>query len=233
MIVDKVHCLFEQSGTFKRAFADFGIPAEDYDILDDFGQTDHVVDLFAEIDNAYDGKPSVFDNVAPGDLVMAFFPCTRFECQSQMMLAGTQYQAKTWPDVKKLEYALQTHNELHRLYTLLCKLFSIANLGGWRLIVENPATQPHYLTMYFPIKPALIDNDRTQNGDYYKKPTQFWFVNCKPEQNMFFEPLEPVELGNIERATSGDDMSRQVRRSMIHPQYARRFIKAHILECPK
>lgn len=26
-----------------------GIDAEDYDILNDFGQTDHVIDLFAEI----------------------------------------------------------------------------------------------------------------------------------------------------------------------------------------
>lgn len=47
--VKKVHCLFEQSGTFKNEFIKLGIPAEDYDILNDFGQTDHIVDLFAEI----------------------------------------------------------------------------------------------------------------------------------------------------------------------------------------
>ena len=49
MKVAKVHCLFEQSGTFKNEFIKLGIPAEDYDILNDFGQTDHVIDLFAEI----------------------------------------------------------------------------------------------------------------------------------------------------------------------------------------
>ena len=48
-MISKVHCLFEQSGTFKREFINLGIPAEDYDILNDFGQTDHVVDLFSEI----------------------------------------------------------------------------------------------------------------------------------------------------------------------------------------
>ena len=42
----KAHCLFEQSGTFKNAFKSFGIDAEDYDILNDFGETDHVIDLF-------------------------------------------------------------------------------------------------------------------------------------------------------------------------------------------
>ena len=45
----KAHCLFEQSGTFKNEFKKMGIEAEDYDILDDYGQTDHKIDLFAEI----------------------------------------------------------------------------------------------------------------------------------------------------------------------------------------
>lgn len=53
-IKGKVHCFFEQSGTFKNEFIKLGIPAEDYDIQDNFGQTDHKTDLFAEIDRAYD-----------------------------------------------------------------------------------------------------------------------------------------------------------------------------------
>lgn len=52
MKVNKVHCLFEQSGTFKNAFIKRGVDAEDYDLLDDFGETDHVIDLFEEIDKA-------------------------------------------------------------------------------------------------------------------------------------------------------------------------------------
>lgn len=50
----KVHCLFEQSGTFKNEFIKLGIPAEDYDIQNNFGQTDHVIDLFKEIENGWD-----------------------------------------------------------------------------------------------------------------------------------------------------------------------------------
>ena len=45
----KVFCLFEQSGTFKNEFRKFGINAEDYDIRNDFGETDHIMDLFKEI----------------------------------------------------------------------------------------------------------------------------------------------------------------------------------------
>ncbi len=45
----KVHCLFEQSGTFKNEFKKLGYEAYDYDLLNDFGETDFQVDLFAEI----------------------------------------------------------------------------------------------------------------------------------------------------------------------------------------
>lgn len=44
-----VHCLFEQSGTFKNAFEKYGIEAYDYDIQNEFGETDYVIDLFEEI----------------------------------------------------------------------------------------------------------------------------------------------------------------------------------------
>ena len=53
-IKGKVHCFFEQSGTFKNEFIKLGILAEDYDIQNNFGETDHVIDLFGEIDRAYE-----------------------------------------------------------------------------------------------------------------------------------------------------------------------------------
>ena len=54
--INKVHCFFEQSGTFKNEFIKLGIPAEDYDIQNNFNQTDHVIDLFAEIEKAYERR---------------------------------------------------------------------------------------------------------------------------------------------------------------------------------
>lgn len=62
----KVHCFFEQSGTFKNEFIKLGIPAEDYDIQNNFGETDHQDDLFKAIEDAYDGKPSLFDSIVGG-----------------------------------------------------------------------------------------------------------------------------------------------------------------------
>ena len=101
------------------------------------------------------------------------------------------------------------------------------------MIVENPHMHPHYLTMFFPIKPKIIDSDRTKNGDHMKKPTQYWFVNCDPEQNVTIKPLEFVEVHTIAKASRmSGDVTRQVKRSMIQHQYAERFIKNHVLDCP-
>lgn len=61
-----VHCLFEQSGTFKNEFIKLGVEAYDYDILNEFGQTDFKIDLYNEIEMAYNGKTSIFDNMVGG-----------------------------------------------------------------------------------------------------------------------------------------------------------------------
>lgn len=99
------------------------------------------------------------------------------------------------------------------------------------MIVENPYTQPHYLTSYFPIKPTLIDKDRRLNGDYFKKPTQYWFINCKPENNMCIKPLEWVQTSKIDAPNleCGSD-NRKTQRSMMHPQYAYRFIAQYVID---
>ena len=176
------HCLFEQSGTFKNEFKKLGYEAYDYDIQNEFGETDYVIDLFEEIRWGYDGKPSIFDNISQDDLILAFFPCTRFEARVPLLFRGQATQQKSWSDEKKLEYSITLQNELTELYVLLCKLVIIAIRKELNLVIENPYTQPHYLTTYWCLQPTLIDKDRTKNGDYYKKPTQYWFINCKPKK---------------------------------------------------
>ena len=100
-ITGRVHCFFEQSGTFKNEFIKLGIPAEDYDIQNNFGETDHVVDLFKAIEDAYDGKPSLFDEIRGGDLIVAFFPCIYFSCMSQMLISWTHRNYKNYSEKKK------------------------------------------------------------------------------------------------------------------------------------
>ena len=124
------HLLFEQSGTFKKEFQKLGFKAEDYDILNDFNETDHVIDLFQEIEKAYNNEPSIFDN---------------------------------------------------------------------------------------------IDPDRREMGDYFKKPTQYFFINREPSNNFIFEAVDVKEKKIVHLTPD------KVERSMISPDYANRFIREYIL----
>ena len=75
----------------------------------------------------------------------------------------------------------------------------------------------------------LIDKDRTTNGDYYKKPTQYWFISCEPKNNFVFEPIKYVEKKTISGKTV-EGIGQTTARSMIHPQYASRFIKQYLID---
>lgn len=221
------HCLFEQSGTFKNQFKKLGIDAYDYDILNDYGETDFQIDLFKEIEGGYKGECSIFDSIDKNDLIMAFFPCTRFESRIMLAFRGEQYQQKNDSDIKKLETSMKLHEELHYNYMLISKMTHICLNKGLKMVIENPYTQPHYLTSYWCIKPKIIDKDRRENGDYMNKPTQFFFINFEPMDNFIFEPITYVEKRRCDYI-QGKDRARI--RSEIHPQYANRFIRRYIID---
>jgi hypothetical protein len=226
----KAHCLFEQSGTFKNEFKKLGVEAYDYDILNDYGQTDFQIDVFKEIRGGYEGEPSIFDSFKPDDVIFAFFPCTRFECKVPLWFRGEAQQQKNWDELKKLKYAMKLHNELNEYYELISELAYIVIDRGLKMVIENPYNQPHYLTTYWCLKPRIIDKNRRENGDYMEKPTQFWFIGFEPKQNLVFEPLDWVPLRVHSRLLSTDGKTRQVLRSEIHPQYANRFIRQYIID---
>ena len=239
MRINKVHCLFEQSGTFKNEFIKLGIPAEDYDIKNDFGQTDHVIDLFTEIRGGYEGEPSIFDGMTEDDLVFAFFPCVRFENQIMLSFRGQAKQFKNWSMKQKMVYDMRLLSEVKENYDLVNMLFINCMDRGIKMIMENPYSEEHFLRRYWCYPPSIIDKDRRENGDYYAKPTQYWFVNFEPKQNLLCEPITYNHLGEkdaIRRLNSPmysekfGKVSLKVARSMIHPDYARRFIKQYVID---
>ena len=222
----KVHCLFEQSGTFKNEFKKLGIDAIDYDILNEFKETDRIIDLFKEIEKAYEYEKSIFDDISKDDLIIAFFPCIRFEDQIQMHFRGTAFQMKNWSDIEKLEKDIELHKELSQLYELISKLAIICLKRGLKLIIENPYSEQHYLVKFWGIKSKVVDKDRTQRGDYFEKPTQYWFINCEPKQNMIFEAY----TWNADKKKSIVKTHNKTERSLISSYYANRFIREFILE---
>lgn len=224
----KVHCFFEQSGTFKNEFIKLGIPAEDYDIQNHFAQTDHVIDLFAEIEKAYDGKESVFDKINSDDLIMAFFPCIYFCCLSQMSMSWGCYGYKRKTIRERTELILKRANNRLAFYTLAIKMLTVAKERGLRLIMENPYSMQTYLNGNFVLHPAVIDYDRSMRGDYFKKTTAYWFINCEPTDGHTM-----MKNKNIKKVleTKGSDKAGicSEERSMISPLYAHNFICDFIL----
>ena len=146
-IKGKVHCFFEQSGTFKQEFIKLGIPAEDYDIQNNFGQTDHVIDLFAEIEKAYMGGQSVFDNITKDDLIMAFFPCIKF-CNIAIMAIENKDIEKAHNNIMKvqriieefqitLDFKYPIANDFNNVYNYLMRRLREANMTKDKEILEE------------------------------------------------------------------------------------------------
>lgn len=220
------YCFFEQSGTFKNEFKKLGYEAYDYDIQNEFDETDYICDLFVDIESAYNNKESIFDNITQQDTIIAFFPCVRFEDQIQMYFRGKACGQKKWSDEQKLEYDLKLHRELSELYEMITKLVIVCLRRGVKLIIENPYSTTHYLVKYWAIPYSILDKDRTKRGDYFNKPTQYWFVNCKPKQTMILEAYEMKEKKRIKYLNGGN---RKTERSLISSEYANRFIREFII----
>ena len=226
-IKGKVHCFFEQSGTFKNEFIKLGIPAEDYDLQDHFGQTDHKIDLFNEIETAYRGGQSVFDSISKDDLIMAFFPCVYFSDMSQILHTWGAYPKY---DCKKAtDCILNRSNNRHRFYQLCIKMLATAKTRGLRMIMENPWGTQSFLRNDFVTPPAIVDRDRSLRGDYFSKPTAYWYINCEPTMGLTIQKLHKPKRVKKDAKPSGKAGQCSEERSMISPDYARNFICDFIL----
>lgn len=229
-IKGKIHCFFEQSGVFKKEFKKLGYDAYDYDIQNEFGETDYVIDLFKEIDNAYDNKPSIFDNITSDDLIMAFFPCIYFTGSTNPMLFRLDDKNyKNLPLREKLDKILKRGRDRQYLYEMITKMVGVCLLRNLRLIIENPyGNGQHFLQNNFFKNPDLIDNNRTLRGDDFVKPTGYWFFNCKPTFGCSLEPNKKHKKINNKSHPQGGGIC-STERSMINLKYARNFICDFIL----
>ena len=196
--------MFEQSGTFKNEFIRLGIPAEDYDIQNNFGETDNVIDLFTEIEKAYDGHVSVFDGVSKDDIIMAFFPCIYFETLQMTYFMNQSINLRRLDKKSRYDTIIERTENRKKFYVLIYKLVAVCDMKGLRLIIENPAVQPHYLlfaTNFIP--PTFIDKDRALRGDYYHKPSAWWFINCKPTYGQSLNPNRNIKTVMKSRGSVG------------------------------
>lgn len=221
-IMGKIHCMFEQSGTFKNEFKKLGYKAEDYDIQNNFNETDNVVDLFDEIEKGYNEEPSIFDNITTDDLIIAFFPCIYF-CGSNNPLEFSFATHKELNDFEKIKKIIQRAKNREFFYELLLKFVGICIKKNIRMIFENPFSVEGFLHHNFVKAPSIIDKNRMERGDYFRKPTAYWFFNCEPTYGSSFQNDKEQK---IIRKTPGSGKTGlcSEARSMISPDYARNFI---------
>lgn len=225
----KVHCFFEQSGVFKNEFGKLGYESYDYDLQNNFGQTDYIVDLFAAINDAFDGKPSLFDNISKDDFIIAFFPCIYFCATSQMAFSWGCTNYRKLDIMEKTNAILKRAKDREEFYALAIKMLAIAKFRGLRLVMENPWSEQTYLKANFVTPPTLVDNNRMKRGDYYVKPTAYWFINCEPTYGYTTEQNDK-EKKTIMRSRGASEAGLcSEERSMISSDYARNFICDFIL----
>lgn len=222
-IKGKAHCFFEQSGTFKNEFIKLGIPAEDYDIQNNFGETDNVIDLFAEIENCYRGGQSIFDNITTDDFIIAFFPCIYFDCLSQMNFGWYSQNYKRLNTKDKADAILERSANREKFFRLAVMMFAVCEQRNLRIVMENPWAMQTFLKNNFIFPPKLIDNDRSQRGDFYKKPTAYWFMNCEPTHGLTLQKLHKPKRIVDQPHERGGGICSEIR-SMISSDYARNFI---------
>lgn len=118
----------------------------------------------------------------------------------------------------------------HRFFTLLLKLVALCDMKQLRLIIENPynTSRMTFLQNNFP-DPTIIDNNRAMRGDYYKKPTAYWFFGCTNTIGYSYQINKTPKIVYKEKGKNQVVGQCDEQRSMISPDYARNFICDFIL----
>ncbi len=167
---------------------------------------------------------------------MAFFPCIYFCDVNEPLFRLDDLKYKKLSLRQKYDKILERAQNREYFFELCIKMFCICDCRGLRMVMENPYSQSHYLCKNFVYKSNLIDKNRRRRGDYFVKPTQYWFLNCEPLNQLVFEPISVTHgTSDMVRKMSREDADKmgastvKVARSMIHPQYANRFIRQYIL----
>ena len=76
--------------------------------------------------------------------------------------------------------------------------------------------------------PTIVDMNRTLRGDYYVKPTAYWFINCEPTKGFSYQKDKEQKSIMKSRGSNNAGVCSE-ERSMISPDYARNFICDFIL----
>lgn len=166
-------------------------------------------------------------------MVLAFFPCIYFTGSTNPCYFTLEnYNYKSLSLGEKIDAILKRAKNRQYFYELIIKLVGVCLKRGIRLVIENPYSTEHYLHNNFFKKPDVIDKNRMLRGDFFQKPTGFWFFNCEPTYGCSFQnDKKKKKVWECKGANKGGICSEE--RSMISPDYARNFICDFIIGKPQ
>lgn len=133
---------------------------------------------------------------------------------------------------QKTDEILKRSANREKFFSLAVKMVSVSIMRGIPMIMENPWAQQTFLKANFVQAPTIIDKDRRRRGDYFMKPTAYWFFNCEPTSGKSFQKQKETKIVNkCKKGKEAGICSEE--RSMISPDYARNFIHDFILGKPQ
>ena len=189
----------------------------------------------------------MFDRMTPDDLIIAFFPCIKFcNIAEYNQRSAQEHLRRIGKPIREIyEFLRKESSERYFMYQLCLKLHGVIEFNNLRMIMENPWHVANYTNLFWFKKVTLIDKDRTMRGDYFTKPTGYWFTNCEPTDGETFQPTPEYlkkwtgvgvwsgnpckhDKKNIVKASNKTGLCSE-ERSMISSDYARNFICDFIL----
>jgi hypothetical protein len=126
-------------------------------------------------------------------------------------------------DEEKIKAILQLSDNRKEFYDRLIKFCGVCLLKGIRMIFENPWSEQTYLKANFIKVPDVVDMNRMKRGDYFQKPTAYWYWNCEPTIGHSYQN-DKEKKTQMKSRGSGQAGLCSEERSMISPDYARNFI---------
>lgn len=132
-------------------------------------------------------------------------------------------------EVEALEKIIKRQKDRQYFLSVLTKFVKVCLERDLRMIFENPVTGS-FLCNYFLKPPTIVDHNRMTRGDYYVKPTGYWFWNCEPTNGETIQKdKQQKKQSEAESRWSAHSGICNEERSMISPDYARNFICDFIL----
>ena len=175
-------------------------------------------------------QETIFDKITQEDLIVAFFPCIHFCDAKTMQFKGVSLFQKKWTLERIMKENIEASKIRQYFFEILLKMVYVCAKNRMRLVIENPWNDSGetYLQRNF-IAPAIIDKDRSARGDWFVKPTAYWFINCRPTQGFTEQRNKEVKIVYKQQEKHWEKGKCSETRSLISSDYARNWICDFIL----